>query len=137
MQVGCGVIINKKSQLLLVKKNKGSYKGKWEFPGGKREQDETIQQCVEREIREELNCRCDVNGLIVFDKIMFDKDTPINLYFYDVEMIDNEGDIMLSDEHSEYKWVGIDEIQHIELLKWDYQYVKQIFEFYGIISEYF
>ena len=129
MQVVCGVIINDKNELLLVKKNKGSYKGKWEFPGGKRE-DETLKRCVEREMKEEIGCYTEAEGLILYDKIMFDKDTPIDLYFYQVELIDE--DIYLSDEHSEYKWASYEEIQNMDLLKWDYKYVDKIFEYFGI-----
>lgn len=38
--------------------------GLWEFPGGKREDGESLAQCVVREIREELGCEVSVGGLI-------------------------------------------------------------------------
>ncbi len=42
----------------------GEYKGWWEFPGGKIEKDETPQQALIREIREELTAEIEVGELI-------------------------------------------------------------------------
>lgn len=42
-------------RLLLAQRPPGTHlAGCWEFPGGKRESDETIVECVARELREEL-----------------------------------------------------------------------------------
>ena len=43
-----------KKEILATQRGYGDYKDGWEFPGGKLEPDETPQQCIEREIREEL-----------------------------------------------------------------------------------
>jgi mutator protein MutT len=54
--IACGVaIIRRQRQFLIAQRNQadtfGSY---WEFPGGKRHAGETFEQCIEREIKEEL-----------------------------------------------------------------------------------
>ena len=49
-------LINEKNEVLIsLRKNKKEYNGYWEYPGGKIEIGETLEQGLVREIREELN----------------------------------------------------------------------------------
>ena len=43
-----------KKEVFATQRGYGDWKGWWEFPGGKIESGETHEQCIEREIREEL-----------------------------------------------------------------------------------
>ena len=43
-----------KKEVFVTQRGYGDYKDGWELPGGKLEPGETPQQCIEREIREEL-----------------------------------------------------------------------------------
>jgi 8-oxo-dGTP diphosphatase len=53
-QVAAG-LIRRQGKILITKRPAGSHlAGYWEFPGGKKEEGETLPQCLEREIREEL-----------------------------------------------------------------------------------
>ncbi len=52
-------------RLLIAKRRAESHlAGLWEFPGGKREASETFEECLVREIREELGVEISVGGLI-------------------------------------------------------------------------
>ena len=48
-------LIWRSGKVLITKRPAGSHlAGFWEFPGGKKEEHETIEECLEREIKEEL-----------------------------------------------------------------------------------
>ena len=50
-------LIFRQSKLLIAQRPPHVHlAGLWEFPGGKREPDETFESCLRREIREELDC---------------------------------------------------------------------------------
>ena len=55
VHVVVGVIINNKNQVLIAKRASHQHQGnKWEFPGGKVEDDESPTEALTRELKEEL-----------------------------------------------------------------------------------
>lgn len=48
-------VIEKKDKILIAQRLKGDLEGRWEFPGGKYEENETGEQAIRREIREEFD----------------------------------------------------------------------------------
>jgi mutator protein MutT len=55
LTVTAGVIHDADGKVLLTQRGHGALAGKWEFPGGKVEAGETLEACLAREIREELD----------------------------------------------------------------------------------
>ena len=54
-QVGIGLVFNKNGELLIDQRlESSSMGGMWEFPGGKKNSNESIEETIDREIREEV-----------------------------------------------------------------------------------
>ena len=54
IEVAAGLVF-RDGKLLITKRLEGGHlAGLWEFPGGKREANETIERCLHRELKEEL-----------------------------------------------------------------------------------
>ena len=126
MQVSCGVIFEN-NKLLLLKKAYGQFKGKYEFPGGKRTDYETLRECLARELLEEISCDSFIGDLIHFAHIKkedINEEEDINLYFYDVSLLNK--DIQLSDEHTNYIWVSFEDTKKINMIDWDYSFLRNI-----------
>ena len=95
-------IIKSEGYYLLAKRNKDKYMGlKWEFPGGKVEQNETFKEALSREILEELNVNIQIHSKVAEERYQ-DEKINITLHYYMCSLIDN--DIVLS-EHEAIEWV--------------------------------
>jgi mutator protein MutT len=62
-EVSAALIFRGGKLLITQRPAKAHLGGLWEFPGGKREPDETFEQCLVREIREELGVEISVGKL--------------------------------------------------------------------------
>jgi mutator protein MutT len=64
IEVAAGLVF-RCGQLLITQRHADAHLGGlWEFPGGKREQGETFEDCLVRELREELGIEVSVGELI-------------------------------------------------------------------------
>jgi len=65
-EVVAGVIADPRGRILLARRTEGrDLAGLWEFPGGKREPDETPEETLARELREELGIEVEVGAPLI------------------------------------------------------------------------
>jgi mutator protein MutT len=60
IEVAAGLIRHEGRYLIARRKPGVHLAGFWEFPGGKRETDESLEECLQRELFEELGVRVDL-----------------------------------------------------------------------------
>jgi len=64
IEVSAGLIFREGKLLITQRRAQDHLGGLWEFPGGKRERNETDQACLRRELREELGVEVEVGELL-------------------------------------------------------------------------
>ena len=114
LQVTCA-IIEKDGKFFCTQRGYGPYKDFWEFPGGKLEPGETGEECIVREIREELKTEVRVVkylGTAEHDYPEF----HICLMAYLCEIV--EGHLQLL-EHEAAQWVEKDKLDEVDWLPAD------------------
>ena len=105
-------ILEKNGKILIAKRRSDDnlFGGLWEFPGGKIERGETPEECMARELNEELNIEVEVGELITSNKHRYPNGI-FELLAYRVQHIC--GNFVLND-HDEIKWITIDELSNFE-----------------------
>ena len=95
-------IIKKDNHFLIVQRNRKKHMGlKWEFPGGKVEKNETFEEALLREIKEELNIKIVLQDKIAEEKY---KDEKIDIVLHYFLCTQEDGTIELN-EHEDLAWV--------------------------------
>ena len=123
MQVVTAGIIEKDDKILIAKRQKGKYlESQWEFPGGKLEPGETPQECLRRELMEELNIDTKIGAFFTSNKF-FCNNKEIELLAYKVSFI--SGDIKLND-HLDAKWVKLEELKNFDFVPADKKIVHEL-----------
>ncbi len=121
-------IVEKDGKVLIAKRKTGKCIGaKWEFPGGKLEDGETLKECLRRELKEELNFDVEVGEF--FESSTFScGDRKIELLAYRVLYL--SGELQLND-HEEVKWVKPSELMNYEFTLPDVPIVKKFVELHS------
>jgi 8-oxo-dGTP diphosphatase len=75
-------VIERDGAFLMTRRASGSHlEGTWEFPGGKQEPGESLEQSLVREIREELGCGVEVGPLLLVTRHAY-PEVAVELHFF-------------------------------------------------------
>ena len=107
-----GGIIEKDGKYLLVKENRGRWKGTWNLPAGCLEDQESIIEGACREVFEETGCSVEPVGIVDILNRIYD-DMNIISFLFDMKLKDEN--ISFDDkEIAEANWFTYDEITRMK-----------------------
>lgn len=122
------IILNHDGSVLLAQRKPERMHGlKWEFPGGKLKVKESPENCLAREIEEELGIKISVQQLFSAINYSYPEENIILLaYFSELQ----SGTFRLTD-HAEVRWVPINQLMTFDLSPADIPIVEKLIENYG------
>jgi hydrolase, NUDIX family len=127
VEVVCAIIENDKDEVFICKRGAGrQLEGKWEFPGGKVEANESHEQTIIREIKEELNSIVDPYeyiGKVNYEYKNIEKPFSITLYGYRCVLLN--GKLELS-EHTASKWINKKDLSTVDFSDADKPFIDLI-----------
>lgn len=107
--------ITKQNEIYTTQRGYGDWKGWWEIPGGKLEPGETPEQCILREIQEELATKVKAEKILG----VVDYDYPdFHLTMHCILCSIISGDLKLL-EHEDAKWVNKETLYSVDWLPAD------------------
>lgn len=119
-------LIIKEEKVLLAKRKTGDKEvlGKWEFPGGKVESGESETNAIERDIKEEFELKIKAEKFIT-NSICEYSTKIVDLKLYKCKYISGEFNLH---DHSEYKYIDLNELLNYDLAPADIPLAKYIKE---------
>jgi mutator protein MutT len=122
IEVSAALIFHGGRLLITQRHAKAHLGGLWEFPGGKREPGETFEQCLVREIREELGVEISVDEL--FEEVRHDyPEKSVHLKFFNCQLLSGEPQPL---DCAAVKWVTQAELSAYEFPAADAQLLEKL-----------
>lgn len=119
--VTCAIIIHNNKMLITQRGEDSDHPFQWEFPGGKVNRGETNQECIVREIREELDV--DVEVLEKMVAVEFDYGfKKIKLIPFLCSSANRE---LKLNEHHDFKWIELQELGNTDFSEADKKLIQQ------------
>ena len=106
--IGAAVIWNQQGQILIDRRRpEGQMGGLWEFPGGKIEPGESVEECIKREIKEELGIEIEVGEHLITIEHTYSH-LRITLTVHHCQHLSGEPQTLECDE---IRWVWTNELE--------------------------
>jgi len=130
-------IVNKEKLLILKfpQQQGEDWEGKWCLPGGLLEMDENIESGLTREVKEETGLKIKIGYIFSvadfrYDSFIFKDGRKLRVRFIEIGFICKYtgGKVVISDEHSDYKWVGKTELKNLDFTPDSKKLVEDFYE---------
>jgi len=122
ISVVAAIIFDEHGRIFATQRGYGEWKDWWEFPGGKIESGETLQQALHREIREELDTNIEVGELL--RTINYDyPNFHLTLHCFKCKLADSHITLL---EHEASRWIKPNELQSVNWLPADEEIIEEL-----------
>jgi 8-oxo-dGTP diphosphatase len=117
LEVTCAIIRNEDNEVLIVQRGENSdHPLKWEFPGGKTDKGESHEECIIREISEELSME-----IIICKKLLpVDWDYGKKHILLIPFICDTLDELPVLSEHIDFKWVEAERLNDVDFSEADH-----------------
>ena len=124
IDVSAGLVF-RAGKLLITQRKKGDHlEGLWEFPGGKREPNETFAECLRRELREELEIEVEVGAEVEEITHAYPGKT-VRLKFFACALLKGEPQPLGC---ADLRWVACEELGGYEFPAADARLIRRLLE---------
>ena len=114
IRVAVGILRRDGKILACQRKRGGRYELKWEFPGGKVERGESIQECLARELREELAINIHAVDRMEVQSAEYDDGGHYEVAYCAVTGFDGEPK---NNVFEQVRWVTLEELRSLDNLE--------------------
>jgi 8-oxo-dGTP diphosphatase len=122
-QVVAAVIIQDNKILICQRTEAQAMPLKWEFPGGKVEQDEDLKDALRRELDEELGITATIGTRITVIRHTYKGGNGVELHFYRVDQYERE---LQNRIFNDLRWVDRTELPGYDFLEADVAFIQKI-----------
>lgn len=122
-------VIVKDNMILATQRGYGEFKGKWEFPGGKVEPNENLENALIREIKEETNA--DINVIKYINTVEYEySNFNLKMHSYLCEVSKNNLEFVYHDnsslEHENMVWLDLEDLDKLDWLPADILVIDEL-----------
>src|SRR6478672_5318570 len=123
IDVVIAAIVRDGKVLIAQRRANDSFAGFWEFPGGKREPGESIEECLRRDLREELGIDAELGEVVWRTEHTYPGRAPVALVFFAVR---GYRGAPVNRAFAEIRWVDVSALAGLDFLDADRELIDRL-----------
>ena len=117
-------IIKKENKILATKRGYGEFINMWEFPGGKIENNESKEEALVREIKEELDCTIKITKFALDLEYQY-PNFYLKMSCFEAEIVEGTPKLL---EHNDARWLSKNDLETVNWIPADIEAVNYLKE---------
>ena len=111
--VGVIIVVRRGNQVLLAQRSRGTYLGKWGFPGGHLERGETVIEAGMRELMEETGVTAEPRGVLTHLDVIGREGDAVPFHYVLLAVLADwvSGEGVAADDAAALRWLTLDEMK--------------------------